>query len=399
MTLGSQTFRPRIALIGNMNNNMTGVSQYLVAYGYQVDLFLFENELNHFSVAADTIGKVSIDTKVLPWGSYKRFLLGGIGDLGAVFQGYDLLIGSRLAPAYLEKYSDINLDIMIPAGGELFRLPNAKFDSVKGILQKLFVSRYQTRGLHKCKSIVFEQTNDVVEVEIDRLKLTNRNTITPPMINHKNYSADHIRDHIETDPSLKAQIQSLDTDTSHYFMHHCRHHWSRKGNEKVIQALQILKDERPDLSVKVFMNKYGEDWERTFELSQDLVEEGRVIWLSLMPRNSIMALMQACRGVIGEVKLGFLTYGTALEALIAQKPLLHYRKDADYPQEKLYPMLNCFTAADIASQMAAVIDDPDLAKTVGLGGYDWYCDYVVQTFMDEIDRVIAQKAAVAPQGA
>ena len=129
--------RPRVAVIGNMNNNSNNLVRYLEDAGLMCEVLFFSNEADHFSPEADNLRPPVYKWRKLSWGSYRQLFTTSVGTIRQDVEPYDFLIGSRLAPSYLEK-AGIKLDLFMPTGGELHMLPMFSGYAFKDLVKFIF---------------------------------------------------------------------------------------------------------------------------------------------------------------------------------------------------------------------------------------------------------------------
>ena len=129
----------KVALLGNMNNNHNSVARYLRDAGFDAQLFLYENEASHFLPSFDQYeDNYKEYTNHLSWGSYKNFVFLNKKKIQNDLKEFDFVIGSRLAPAYLNK-AGLVLDMAIPTGSDLYEFPFFQGYQPKLLLKYLFV--------------------------------------------------------------------------------------------------------------------------------------------------------------------------------------------------------------------------------------------------------------------
>ncbi len=172
-----------------------------------------------------------------------------------------------------------------------------------------------------------------------------------------------------------------------------RHNWAVKGNDKVIHGFALLK-ERLGKGPKLFLADWGQEMERSRVLIRQLKLEDDIVWLPPLPKRCLADYVNASDVVLDQFILG--CFGTTTpEAMACGKPVILYYRPEDhewcFPEHA--PILNAYSAEDIAVALEQVLTDPEQSRALGQRAREWFLrhhslDLVVQRHM-EIYRAIA----------
>lgn len=386
----------KIGILGNMNNNSNNLVQYLRAAGADAHLLFYENEAGHFTPDADEIAPPDYPQKTLTWGSYKQFMNPTIGrQVRADIAPFDLLIGTRLAPAYMARFTGRPLDGFMPTGGDIWTVPHFSGYAPKNLLKWAFVSRAQRKGIRDSRRIFMDKTNPVVEDLITPLFDAERRVETGvPAIYAPAYQGE-AWDRRLAHSSMKAQFESLRRDADVFLVHHVKHLWQpdtvaafdpyqAKGNDRILHGLAQIRATQPGLRVTVLMCEYGPDVAATKALADELGVADMIAWIPLSPRREIMVAISMADAVIGEIARSWLTYGTVIEAMVQGTPVIHNRDDSFFAPRPLYPMYHATTAEDVAAAILRIARDPDEASAIGAAAQAWYDEETIARLIKEI---------------
>ena len=386
----------KIAVLGNMNNNSNNLVQYLRAEGADAHLLFYENEAAQFTPDADEITPTDYPAKTLTWGSYQKFMNPLMGrQVRADIAPFDLVIGTRLAPAYMARFTNRPLDVFMPTGGDIWTVPHFSGYANRNLLKWMFVSNAQRRGIKESRRIIFDTTNSEIENLIAPLFDSRRRikgaapTIYAP--SYQNGSWARRLAHSK----LKSKFEALRESADIFLVHHVKHLWQEssvnafdpyqaKGNDRILHGLAQLRKEVPRLRVKVLMCEYGPDVAATKALATSLGVADILAWIPLSPRREIMVAISLCDAVIGELARSWLTYGTVIEAMVQGKPVIHNRDDSFFAPRYLYPMYHATSAAEVAESILNIARDPIKAAAIGAESKAWYDQEAIAPVINEI---------------
>ncbi|MFC2097395.1 hypothetical protein ACFLSI_03570 [Bacteroidota bacterium] len=395
--------KSKVAIIGNMNNNGFSIMRYLRDIGVNAHLFPYSDDgvgpLDHFAPDADTwhiekwipyIHPTEItDTifSIIP--NYKKVTLPPSKSyLRSVFNGFDYLIGSGIAPALLLRINR-HLDIYYPysTGVEFLNtipMQNLmKNASIRGKLANLYVKKKQAIGIKKarfCLSADISQTKQTFKkIGVDFLPYA------APMV----YNREPI-DEVTLSPTIKEALRIIrNSDLS--VISHARLMWvSRKGYSKEDWSIYskhndwLIKEFSKFLKISNCQNpllillEFGSDVEETKMLINELDASNNVLWLPTLDRKEIMLLLNACSIGVGEFHSGSLFWGgTGWEVLAAGKPLLQSYKYTEDEFEIIYgypppPMLAVGTPDDILNHLIDMAEHPTKRDEMGRAAAQWF---------------------------
>lgn len=187
--------------------------------------------------------------------------------------------------------------------------------------------------------------------------------------------------------------------------HPSRHHWGpersprlEKGNDRLIDGLQRMFDERPRAAA-VFVN-WGQRVAASRARLRELGIANRVAWIDPVPGPALARYMAACDVVADQFYLGAFGAITPRALFLGTPPLLHldvaaHRWCFDEPP----PVLNAGHADAIADQLRHGYDNRGWLAEIGRHGRDWYARYhssavVRDTLIDAYRSVLAAQPSV-----
>lgn len=374
----------KVALLGNMNNNNFVLLRFLLDKGYDAELLLFENELSHFMPEDDTfnINVFKKRIKTLAWGGYKSFFTTSKNEIRSDLKKYDIIIGSRLAPAYLRK-AKIKLDIFIPAGGEIHSLPFFNGFHPKAFIKWILFSFLQKKGIEKNTKFIFWPKSDIdVDNRINKLNLSKDSLVdlSVPMVYFKEYK-DSL---VDNTPLIQKQIDEIKSKHNYIIGYHSRQNWKKylignidgKDTDKLFIAFsEFVK--KTNSKPCIIALEYGEDVDETKKLCIELGIENYIYWFPKMPRKELMLLLKNCNIIAGEFKRSNYSYGVVFESLALGKALIHKRDPELYSNKSLYPMIFGDSVDNIKN--AFLNNNIEKLHKIGVESQTWYKEYCSNT--------------------
>ncbi|MCO7223796.1 glycosyltransferase [Pleionea sp. CnH1-48] len=385
----------KIACIGNMNNNMFNIVRYLRLNGYDATLFLLEDEKEHFHPSKDSFcDSYKNYTVELPWGNAYKLNQFSPDEIRSAIDGYDFFIGCGTAAAYLNK-AGIDMDIFVPYGSDFYSAPFFKLVHPKRILKRIVFSSLQSKGILRAKCILIDSSNEIFEQPFKKLNYQGvRLNNGVPMIFFPEYSPEKISKYCGEMSSFKI-MDELRSRKKLLIFHHSRHVWkslsdpiSVKRNDRLLRALSELVHKHHLKDIHLITLEYGEDVSSSKELIKELAIEEHVTWLPKMSRKELMAGIMKSDIVAGEFNMSWFSYGVVYEAMVASKPILHYREDSLYKEQypEMYPMLNAKEVDEIVDRLIESYKNRANMLKIGKSANQWFRQYVV----DEPIRVISK---------
>ena len=140
------------------------------------------------------------------------------------------------------------------------------------------------------------------------------------------------------------------------------------------------------------LTEYGPDVDASKSLIAELGIGNSVEWIPVSPRKELMMAIHLADAVIGEIARSWFSYGTIIEGMAMNKPVIHNRDDAYFAGRELYPMLNAHNADTVFQALSFLADRPDDAKAMGAAGGKWLREVAVGRAIDDICRLVEEKA-------
>jgi hypothetical protein len=387
----------RIALIGNMNNNFFALLRYLLDMGLDAYLLLQENELSHFTPNDDCYDLKNYENRIIKvnWGSYKKIFFTNTfkKDVAA----YDVIIGSRAIPAYCKK-NNVALNLYIPTGDDIQKLPFFNGFNPKNFIKWLLVASLQRKGIQKAKAVLWDKTNEIGEQKFASLEIEGtRLEVGIPMLYWPEYTHQNIekqKQHILNYVLFEKLREKHDL----IVVHHCRHSWSNisesdwahdKANNRLFTAFAKIVKEKVYKNPLIITLEYGKDVALTKKLIDDLGIKENIQWMPLTSRKEIMAMIFFCDIVAGEFKNSWFSYGVVYEAMCMKKPIMHHRNNSLYSNKNsLYSMLHAETEEEIYETIKGFKANSTSYEKIGQKGYEWFLKEAIEKPLQSIQNSI-----------
>ena len=130
-----------------------------------------------------------------------------------------------------------------------------------------------------------------------------------------------------------------------------------KGTEKLLEGFAAFVKKHPKVRANLAILEYGPDVARARELAARLGIGHAVRWFPLMARKEVLLGLSLADVACGELGYSYLYGGAITECIAMGKPMIHYRNDADFPAEDLFPILPAYTAEDVLAQLERLKQD------------------------------------------
>lgn len=390
---------PRVAFLGNMNNNHFSMVRFLRERGVNAELLLYDHEFEHFHPAADTydLGYQGY-TLQLSWGSSREFLTKPAEQVRKDLAPYDVLIGCGLAPAYCER-AGRRLDIFKPYGADLFFQTSYKLVSPQLLPSYLAAVYFQRRGIKNSRVFHMAVTNEHAESCYERFRGGSERWIEGlPMVHLPTYSPSRLES-ASCGTHWAEDFRRIRRENDLVVVYHGRHVWkcspqdpNAKGTDRLLRGWAKFREQHPAVKAALVTLEYGSDLSHSKALIKELGISDSVFWLPRMYRKDLMVGLNSADIVCGEFQHSWMTSGVLYEALALGKPILAWREDtayrAGYPN--LYPILNARSSDEIAGRLSAFLVDRAGCRQLGELGRDWYDAEVVtktlRRYVDFIER-------------
>ncbi len=395
----------KIGIVGNMNNSYFSLARYLRDEGFECELLIFKNEPEHFDPSFDTFSNnYKSYCKNLSWGDPANFLTQDFSIVKKDLEPYNFLIGNGPAPGYAARVGR-KLDIFMPYGYDLYSLPFYRMVHPLRLLSYLKLSHFQKQGIKESRYVLFDRTNKEFEIFFEKLHLNGKRIISPaPMLYHKDYEngtaaiAHPVLDKVK---KLRQENEVLIVQHTRQVWKKASDKWSYKGNDLLIKGYAKFLQQYPALKAKLILFEYGENVEDTKKLIEQLQLNDAIVWMPMMPRNKLMEVLHLGDLIIGELHHSWLSYGVALEALCAGKPLMHKRIDEEFNKDysELYPMIYADSEETVFEGLKKTVNNKAEIQSIGDGGKEWFYKYCVEKPINEIGKIIQNKMNEKPGNA
>jgi len=378
-----------VACIGNMNNMLYPIAKILSQKGLPVTLFLLD-EYENFIPPNDFIGG-DFDMVKLGWNE-RTFSNTSKEDILGIFKGFNFFIGMDYSAAYMTK-AGIRLDIYMPAGSDLFDWPFKKFNSAfpeMWEISKVTCAMAQHQGIKYAKFFSLDSTDTNSENTLLKINIKGVRIPTLPLIYHQNLSLNIEQEEI-------AFIRKLKTDGCFIIMQQGRQAWKysdtnphQKGNDILIKGFGTFLRNSDMANNKLVLFSYGEDVKSTEELINELDLMLNVIWIKPLNVLYVQQILKYAHIIVGNLKIGRLSYGAVYEALACKVSFMGYREDQLYKEnyDKLYPMINVATPEEVADQLEYYYHNRKELTTMGEQGHDWLLNYAINPSVQKVLEII-----------
>lgn len=367
----------RIALVGNMNNNMFVLKRYMEDLGYKDSTLFLLDEFEHFLPEKDTYDQGRIgDVVHIGWSEYDYWNLSKKA-IQETFKDYDYFVGVNYAAAFLHK-AGIKLNMFVASGSDVMFNPFYKFKHFppkKWEFGLYFLSRSQRLGIKNSDYVWAAWKNEMFVSALERIRGENGKLIAvlPQFLYLPQYN--------DLDKEFYPRTELRDQLRKKYdyiFFHHAAHRWTRgvfKCNNWLIEAFaNFLKNPERDKEVCLVLLEYGIDLEASKELIQKLGIGNHIYWLPQSTRKNIMLdIHHLCDFGFGQFGRSWMHYGVIMEYMAMEKPFCHHRDDELYVNDydSLYPMANASSVDEIEKVMFNYISNPDKYSDMGPKGKVW----------------------------
>ncbi len=406
----------KIALIGNMNNNNFALMRYFRDLGQDAHLFLYSSDgtgnLSHFRPQDDTVDYKKWQDYIHLLGfeeSYRSLFIDPIRfsypvskkKVKKIFEDYDILIGSGLTPAILDRCG-IALDVFFPyAIGVEYIGFKPKGNWAKNLLYKAIEKR-QKAAINKAKLIFNAELGYTKEI-LQRLGLTFINLAIPMYYNREVNSSTDTKT-----TNLIDQITKFDLK----FFSHSRQMWIRnstifseeewkihnKNSDWLIQGFSEFLKKTKKKAVLVLL-EYGPDVVGSKELINKLGISQNVVWLPKMARKDLMQILKICDVGVGEFMQGegVIWGGTGWEILASGKPLMQSINFSPKSFREIFghdlpSVLDVKSPIDVSNHLAQI--ELSNGYTNGMSSIDWFNTYNGISLAKEWVDVIKSKGCL-----
>lgn len=404
----SSSMKSKIACIGNMNHFMLNLVRFLREEGLEAWLLLLK-EPDHFKPEMDCFDNSHKEYTIqTDWKDHAFFELSE-EKLKRDLEEFDFIIGCDSSPAFVNK-AGRNLDVFVPFGDDLYRLPFQK-RSIEWSLQpkKLLSSliwyyrhkqypKSQKQGIDQARYVFMPKTNPRFESILNHFKVNNRKKLECPTVYTSLYNKETIKEFYSQSSNYRYFLQ-LRQNTDILVFHHSRHLWKKrddafmnKGNDKVFYALKDFKKHYPEIKLTVLLCEYGPDVEDSKQLITELGVEDMVAWFPKLPRKEIMVGISLADAGIGSLEFSWLSYNALNELISMELPVAHTRNDEDFENdyESLYPMHYANSSEHVYDFFKKLHLDKDEMSEMGKSAREWYLQNSVKPSINGLKDIIAE---------
>lgn len=392
--------RIRIALFNNLNNSNFSIARHLRDRGYEVTLFLL-NEFEHFMPINDTYDEKDLKmVRTLDW--YDRGFWTSNKEIRKVASEHDFLIATGVIPAYMFK-AGIDLDLLFPMGGEISSGPFFIWDKKKSIISQfgLYYAKYcLRRGLRRTKKVSIPYYDDTFEGYLKKLGLVQNRSFDPaPFIYIPQYQTASFKEYSQNN-ELYRKISQIKAETDLLIIQQSRQEIANpkildyKGNDRLLRAFkQIIQVNNINAHLVLF--EHGTDVALSKKLIQELEIHQYVTWLPLTPRKNIMAVLSLADVGVGILSdFSFITYGSLLELLVMNIPVIHHYAEDKIKNihfETMYPYINAHTEQEVLESLLLVYNNKEKYKKFASTGREWVQKNIIDSSLDMIESMIIDK--------
>ncbi len=379
-----------------MNNNFGSLIRYLIDQSYDAHLFLFDNDFFH--PQENTLDNVwEKYTTRLSWGSLDSFKIISEKKIKGDLKGYNFFIGCGSSPAFLLK-AGIILDVFIPYGADLYKMPFFRILHPKRMLTMLSFYRCQRLGIKNSKRIFMAPTGGILENILNKIEVPKEKVFRGgvPMIYYKELESEPFKKFVKMHP-IYHTIQKLKKDGKYIIFHNSRHCWSTfiddnsfKGNNFLFEGLQMIENKKLRDKLHIITYEYGVDVEASKKLISRLNIEDNVTWIKKSPRTDVLAALSQSDIFVGQLALSYFSYGTIYEALALEKIIIHNRPSHIYRDSysKLYPMIHADSSITVANALLKILEKGVENINIGKAANSWFKKHLIEEPLDEINRLI-----------
>lgn len=380
---------PKIAILGNMNNNHFSLMRYMRDLGLDAYLLLYVNEISHFMPECD-----SWDIK--KWEPYiiQTELTNGANwtstlklpfrrkAIQRVFEPFEVVIANGFGPAYLY-LAGRPLDIWVPYGlGGEFLIKESKMGLFGNFFFKIRKT-LQVRGLRNTNHIITVDNSDQNLIHYKEFGLESKivNLLIPMVYVEK-------EPQIKQRPEVEKVAQQIKSSRRSLFCH-VSHFWKSvrpfegdmaiKKNDVLIRAFSHYYHQSEKRDFKLFLFDYGPDVKHSRELIDSLDISEAVYWCPVMSRKEILYLISQVDLGCGELG-GYIWGGTGYEFLSHNVPFFQYVIDEQVNAFKnmvgaFPPILNHGNDTDIGECLLELEDEPVKINEWAASLKDWFDEH------------------------
>lgn len=393
----------KVALIGNMNNNLSVLWRFLLDRGVDAYLFSLPGDPDHFSLAADTFRPDLVVSKIrkLDFLDVGNFFSVQPDQLRKTLSEFDFIIACGISLGFLAR-AKIVIDIAIPYGAEFFDLGYYRLLRPRYILHYNGHVYYHRQAFrHGIRHLMLDYTNPWFEQYVNRFgSNAKRFYLAPPMVYSPDFNPERV-DEFAPQSAFFQQVKEIRRRHKFLIFHHSSHNWLNpgrvyfyKGNHHLFNGFaEFLKLSGEDACIVTI--EYGKEVDESKRLIAQLGIEDRVYWFPKAQRKDLLLGISLSDLVVGEMndERSYHTYGVAFEAMAMAKPIMHHCRSEMYRpyHESLYPTLNARCDEDVTNGLLQLASDPNHLRQMGNEARQWFDEFAIKKPVDTVVALIEQK--------
>jgi glycosyltransferase involved in cell wall biosynthesis len=386
----------KVAFVCNMNNHPSSMVRHLREKGVDAHLLLLNNEDTHFHPSFDMFDlSYQTYTHRLEWGDHMRFTSVSPATVRRDLSPYGFVFASGSVPAFMHRAGMI-ADMFVPYGSDLAELPFFTPSPPRrgALTSPLVFPHAQRAGIREAHTLGGSYTPQF-EGLFAKLGCTGKRIAFPlAPIHATTFNPDSLPSYYDRSAWYHEFLRIRQAHDVIVF-HHARHIWrvpysafSQKGNDRLIRGFAKFTAEHPELRTALVILEYGPDVEASRALVAELGIKRNVFWFPLMARKEVLVGISLADIVCGEFGLSWNFCGTIIEGIALGKPLLHYRDDAMYPKEDLFPIMPGRSTDEIAAILGDYVARPEHYRHIGAEARRWFQTRILDASMDRIIELI-----------
>lgn len=415
----------RLALIGNTCQINFSLMRYLRNLGVDAHLLLFSNEGNEdsnlYTNNIDGIGYAfgenpqynpEWDTwEIDKWKKYihKLPIPNGIepivgrpdklklriscSKLASYFSEYDSFVGSGISPAIFSRIKK-KLTIFYPYStgiewvGEAGTVKKLSKINLENPFRR-YIKKKQLEGIRNAKVCISTSGADITEDVFKNNNIPFKRILVPLFYNLENTKKN-------LDDKLVLSLIEKTKSSEFKIFSHMRHFWIpndklyldtdfetiNKNNDWLILSFAKFIIKHPFSKALLLLVDWGKDAQISKKLCKELGIEKSVLWLPLLSRRQVTAIMAICDVCCGDftVSKGVIWGAVAYETLANGKPLLQSFNFNNGEFQKLFgfpppTMLDVKSENDVYEHLSKMYYDKDAMLELGKSGLEWFNNY------------------------
>ena len=398
----------KIALIGNMNNNLFSMMRYFRDLGIDATLFLFKNEQSHFLPEYDS-------WEINKWKKYiiKTNLTNGFkktdfsllytskSEIKKIFESYNIIIGCGISPVYINR-AGLKLDLFVPYGMNV-EYTDIHSSSISKIISSTILKCLQEKAISNSVSY---------SVSFDKITIKKLNKYGPKVL-HMGLPMLYNKENSKYIPKHLNEIIKKFAKHDLIIFSHISHIWknipitwrnSYSRNDLLISAFSNYLKKSTLKKPLLVLFDYGPDVLHTKQLIKKYNIQDNILWLNIMPRKDIMILLKYVDIGVGKLGDNYMWGGVGWEFLASGVPFFYNLQFSNEEYSKLtsIPMPNIFKNAselDIINHLLNFEKSPNNYKKIGKELQIWFNKYggvgLASIWKDIVTKIYMEKQTYA----